>query len=88
MPGATWANGGTDNRILIDERETSAAVGYGIGMDLFPEDSFFMGIELRGTWLAGLNTDDTAALRAAGFTADHHGGVMQGNLFFRAGYKF
>jgi len=88
VPGYQWTGGGTENRTLIDEHQTSAAIGYGVGMDLFPEDRFFMGVEFRGTWLGGMDTGDNAALRAAGYTADHKEGIVQGNFLFRAGLKF
>jgi len=88
QPGNTWPGGGTESRMLVDKNETSAALGYGIGMDIFPNDSFFFGLELRGIWLAGLNTDDNAALRAAGFSAHTSQDITQGNFFLRAGVKF
>jgi opacity protein-like surface antigen len=84
----TWPGGGTESRMLVDESATSVAVGYGIGLDIFPTESFFIGAELRGTWLAGLDTDDTAASRAAGVTVDEEEGISQGNLFLRVGLKF
>jgi opacity protein-like surface antigen len=88
QPGNTWPGSGTESRMLVDQNKTSAALGYGIGTDIFPSDSFFFGLELRGTWLAGLDTDDNAALRAAGFNAHDAQNVTQGNLFLRAGVKF
>ena len=88
--GQTWPDGGTESRILIDEHRTSAAIGYGIGLDIFPKEAFFIGVEARGTWLAGLHTKDTAALRAAGFTADEdrEQDIELGNIFLRFGVKF
>jgi opacity protein-like surface antigen len=86
--GVTWPGGGTENRMLIDEHKSSVAIGYGIGMDVFATESFFLGMELRAIWLGGLDTDDTAALRAAGFTEHSKEGSTQGNIFFRAGVKF
>jgi len=86
--GNTWPGGGTESRMLIDEHKTSAAVGYGIGLDVFPADSLFFGIELRAAWLGGLNNDDNVALRSAGFHIDDKQGLTQGNLYLRAGVKF
>ena len=88
QPGVTWPGGGTENRVLVDQRKTSAALGGGIGVDVFMTETAFFGLELRGTWLAGMDTDDTAALRAAGFRVDEKRGIAEGNLFFRAGVKF
>lgn len=86
--GVTWLGGGTESRMLIDERETSAALGYGIGLDIFATESLFFGLELRGVWLVGLNTDTTPAITAAGYFRDNKEDVEQGNIFFRAGVKF
>jgi hypothetical protein len=86
--GVTWPGGGTDERMVVDDHATSAAIGYGLGMDIYPTESFFLGLELRSTWLAGLSTDDTPALRAAGFTDDNENSIDQGNIFVRAGVKF
>lgn len=86
--GVTWTGGGTDRRIMVDEHTTSAAIGYGVGMDIYPTDRFFIGAELRGTWLAGMDTDDTAALRAQGIRVDEKSGISQGNVFLRLGVKF
>ncbi len=86
--GNTWPGGGTESRVLVDEHKTSAAIGYGIGMDIFPTESFFLGLELRAVWLGGMDTDDTAALREAGFTEHSKDGITQGNIFVRAGVKF
>jgi opacity protein-like surface antigen len=86
--GNTWPGGGSEDRMLIDERETSFALGYGIGLDVFITENVFFGPEMRGTWLAGLNTDDTAALRAANIHVDDETDIGQVNFFFRAGLKF
>ena len=86
--GVAWPGGGTDARVLIDDDETSAAFAGGIGLDIFLRDSFFVGAELRSVWLVGLNTDDNAAIRAAGFRVDEKQGVDQGNVFLRAGVVF
>jgi hypothetical protein len=88
LSGVTWANGGTDSRVLVDDHKTSAALGYGIGLDLFPAQSFFIGTELRAVWLAGLNTGDNAALRAQGFTADEKRGVTQSYVLMHLGWMF
>jgi hypothetical protein len=87
--GTTWSGGGTETRTLIDENATGLAVGGGIGVDIFPTESFFFGMELRGAWLNDLDTDDTLAIRNAGYTEDtDSNGISQGNLFFRVGMKF
>jgi opacity protein-like surface antigen len=83
-----WAGGGNESRILIDKQKTSAAIAYGIGLDLFPADSFFIGTELRGVWLAGLDTNDNAALRAAGFVADEKQPITQAYVLMHLGWKF
>jgi len=86
--GVAWANGGSDTRVLVDEHKTSVAIGYGIGLDAFLNENFFLGLELRGTQLGGLRTRPTAAATAAGFTMEDKGPVEQGNILFRLGWKF
>ena len=88
VAGVTWANGGTEERMLVDRRKTAPALGFGIGLDLFPTDSFFIGTELRAIWLAGLNTDDSAALRAEGFRSDRSEGTTQSYFLMRLGWAF
>lgn len=88
QPGNAWPGGGTESRMLVDEHKTSLAVGYGIGLDLYPTDSFFFGLEFRGAELFSLDNDDNTALRSAGFTVDEKRGVNQGNIFLRVGVKF
>jgi len=84
----SWPGGGNEVRALIDEDATSFALGAGVGFDLFFTESLFLGSEIRGTWLAGLNTEDNAALRSAGFTSDSDDGITQGNILLRLGLKF
>lgn len=86
--GRSWAGGGTESRMLVDRHKMSTAIGYGIGLDIFPSERFFFGTELRGVRLFGLNTDDTATLRAAGFHDDEREGVVQGAVFARLGFTF
>jgi len=88
VAGTTWADGGTDRRIMLDDHRTGAAVGFGIGLDLFPTESFFIGTELRGTWLAGLRAKETQALRDAGFHADNEDGTVQSYVLMHLGWKF
>jgi len=88
LSGNAWADGGTDSRMVVDEHKTSAALAYGIGLDLFPAESFFIGTELRSVWLAGLNTGDNATLRAEGFTADEKRNVSQGYVMMHLGWMF
>src|SRR5947207_2614404 len=38
-------------------------------------------------WLAGLDTDDNAAIKNAGFTVRDKNGITQGNILFRVGVK-
>jgi hypothetical protein len=45
-------------------------------------------MEYRGAWLGDMNTDDTPALRSAGFTVDEKQGITQGNIFLRVGVAF
>ena len=89
QPGVTWPNpplGG--QRVLVDEHKTSFALGGGVGFDLFLTETFFLGTELRGTLLTGLDTDDNAAIRYSGYTARNNYGISQGNILLRAGVKF
>jgi opacity protein-like surface antigen len=88
LAGNSWAGGGNESRMLVDERETSAALGYGVGIDMFATENIFFGAEVRGIWLIGLDTDDTAALRRAGFTSHSRDDTTQGNVLFRIGTKF
>lgn len=88
VAGNQWADGGTDRRIMLDDHRTGAAVGFGIGLDLFPTESFFIGTELRGTWLAGLRAKETQALRDAGFHADNEDGTVQSYVLMHLGWKF
>ena len=62
--------------------------GFGIGADLFVTENVFFGPELRMAWLAGLDTDDNAAINNAGFTERNKNGLAQGDILFRAGVKF
>jgi hypothetical protein len=86
--GNAWSDGGTDSRVLIDEKETSPAVAGGVGLDIFPTESFFFGVELRGTWLGTLEPRETAEARALGFELRDTEAVSQGNAFLRMGLKF
>ena len=86
--GTTWSGGGSETRTLVDESKSSLALGGGIGLDLFLTESFFMGVELRGVWLGGMNTDDTAALESSGFNAHNSNDIGQGNILLRTGLKF
>ncbi len=87
-PGTTWVNGGTDSLVLIDDHKTSAALGYGVGLDLFFSERVFLGIEARETLLAGLRADTTANADALGLSLRHRHSVHQGNILFRLGWKF
>jgi len=85
LAGLTWLGGGNESRMLVDARRTSAALGYGIGLDIFPTENIFFGAELRGVWLIGLDTDDTVALRAAGFTAHSQDDTPRATSFSGSG---
>jgi hypothetical protein len=87
--GVTWPNAPANGtRVLVDEHTGGLSLGLGIGFDLFLTETLFAGMELRGSWLQGLDTDDNAAVRNAGYTARDTNGVTQGNIFFRTGVKF
>ena len=88
LSGNSWPGGGAESRTLIDERQTSAAIGYGVGLELFPPDAFFIGTEVRAVKLLGMNTDDNTALRAAGFAADETTTLTQGYVLMHVGWKF
>lgn len=88
LSGRTWSDGGTDTRVLVDERKTSLALGYGIGIDIFPVENIFFGLELRGVWLGGLRRRLTREAQVNGLGLRDDGSVEQGNLFARVGIKF
>ncbi len=88
--GATWSDTGTaETRKIMDGSASAAAVAYGVGADWFPaaRDHFFLGLELRGNYLASADYGVTAQGRAAGFT-NANGDLSYSNLFLRAGLKF
>jgi len=88
LAGLTWLGGGNESRMLVDARRTSAALGYGHRIGYFPHREHL----LRGGTARCLadraGTDDTVALRAAGFTAHSQDDTTQGNILFRIGTKF
>jgi opacity protein-like surface antigen len=88
--GQTWSDGGTDSRVIVDQHRTSVALGYGVGMDFFPAENFFFGVEVRGVWLANLNREITAQGSASGISSDsdYDGAVTQGNILGRLGWRF
>lgn len=88
--GAVWADTGTrETRKIIDGSASAAAVAWGVGADWFPtaKDNFFLGLELRGNYLASANYGVTAQGRAAGFT-EASDDLSFSNLFLRTGWKF
>lgn len=86
--GTTWSDTGTsESRVLTDDNTTSLALGYGIGMDLFAGENFFVGFEFRGTWLGGLDDDTNPAAQSAGIHVDREP-ASQGNILGRIGLRF
>lgn len=85
--GRTWSDGGSDTRILVDQDQAGPAIGYGIGMDLFATEQFFLGFELRNTWLGGLDRERTGAAVASGIGIFEKGSVSQGNILVRLGWR-
>lgn len=86
--GATWPNGGSDPRMLVDQEKTSVVLGTGVGIDIFVTERAFLGFELRNAWLLGLDTGLTAAGTAAGYRDDSDSIIAQGNIFMRVGVQF
>ncbi len=84
----TWSDTGTtERRVLIDENKTSLAVGYGIGLDAFITEHFFLGAEYRGTFLGHKEYDAHPGATAAGLRFEDDGLNVQA-LLLRAGIKF
>ena len=83
-----WSDTSTsENRVLIDETRTSLAIGYGVGLDVFLTDEFFVGAEYRGIFLAHRDFDQTAGATSAGLRFEDNSLDVEA-LLLRIGVKF
>jgi opacity protein-like surface antigen len=85
---STWSDTGTnETRDIVDDKATGFAAAFGFGADAFITEAFFIGMELRGTYLGKTNYGVTPAGRALGFN-EVDDDLSVGNILFRTGFKF
>jgi hypothetical protein len=85
---ATWADTGTtETRRVIDGSGNGFAAALGVGLDWFPIETLFFGLELRTTYLGSSGYGVTSEGRRIGFT-EAEGDLSFSNIFLRAGFKF
>ena len=85
--GRTWSDTGTtENRTLFDDRSTTLALGWAVGMEAYLTEHFFLGLEYRNTYF-GAQQSPTAAGRAQGLH-DINDGWQISDILFRLGWTW
>jgi len=85
--GHTWADTGTiETRTLFDDRSTTVAAGWAIGMDWYLTERFLLGLEYRNSYFRAKQSP-TAAGTALGLYDVNEGWDIS-NLFLRIGWTW
>lgn len=77
----------TERRAIVDGSGTGIAVGFGVGIDIFPVEAVFFGLEWRANYLGSTSYGVTATGRNAGFT-EAKNDLSVSQIFLRGGVKF